>query len=247
MARRLRAPARTTLARARVVFGVPSALVLAGVLLSQSIVEIVLDHLTTWQSTLAWVGVWTVIALVAFDRWNRDLSGTIASTLGQSGQERLAARRGLVVVCGLDSDRPGSPTAKLLAACPNVEYLALIGTPETQMLGVAHRVVGELAPSMGVVMPATHVRVLEQGNNAQSVADFEQATTDAIGWMLRHGLDPDDIVVDTSCGRRAMGYGALIAAENHAVEVQYLACAWDPTTNTPVTGKEMFKVVRQHR
>ena len=245
---RLTTPARrgATLARARVVFGVPSTLVVAGFVLSQSLVSIILGLLPTWQAHLAWLAVCAVIALLAFRRWDRQVTDTLMTAhLGQAGTDRLTHRRGVVLILGLESAATTSSVAKLLAAATSLEYLALIGTPETQTRKVAPEVLGTLAPSLGRHIPAAQVRIFEQGNNAESVSDFVQATTDALAWMVRQGLEPHEIVVDTSDGRRAMGYGALVAAEHAGVEAQYLSLAWDPMHNRPVPGVEQFKVVRE--
>lgn len=243
---RTHAPSRPTLERARAVFGIPSVVVIAGFLLTESLVNIVINLLPNWQADAIWLAGCTAAALLAFDRWNRSVSSTLrADRLGRDGDDKLTGRRGLVIVLGLNSQAPTSPVAKLLAACPNLEYLALVGTPQTQSRNVARDILETLAPSLGRQVPAANVRVFEQGNNAQSVADFEQATRDAIAWMLRQGLEPHEVVVDTSDGRRAMGYGALVAAEQAGVEVQYLALEWDHMGNRPIPDQEMFKVVRE--
>lgn len=241
-----RARRRATLSRLKLIFGIPPFLAIAGYVLVESLIEIICGALPTWQAQLLWLGTLAAAALFAFHRWNTKVTRTLdASHLGRSGTDRLHTRRGLIVLLGLDSQREDGAVAKLLASTPNVEYLALLGTPETQSRHVAADIVEKLAPAMGHRIAASHVRIFEQGNNSQSVADFEQDTTDAIAWMLRQGLEAFEIVVDTSAGRRAMGYGALIAAENADVEVQYLALAWNHMANQPVPGAEMFKVGRE--
>jgi hypothetical protein len=242
----LRTPARATLSRLKVVFGIPSTLVITGFLLTQSVVSMVLDSIHGWQGHIIWLGSIAVVALLSFQRWDRNATATLtAAHLGQSGTDTLAARRGLVIIMGLDSQRSDSAVAKLLAAAPGVEYLTLIGTPETQLRKVAAGITGTLAPSLGRAVPATHVRIFEQGNNAQSISDFEQATTEALNWLERQGLEPHEIVVDVSEGRRPMGFGALVAANTAGVEAQYLSWAWNHLENRPIPGQEIFKVVRE--
>jgi hypothetical protein len=82
------------------------------------------------------------------------------------------------------------------------------------------------------------------GNNAESLPDIERSVGEAIAWMERHGVHESEIVVDVTKGRRAMEFGALIAADRTNVEVQYMAADWHHVDNKPRPGTQGFMVVR---
>ena len=167
-----------------------------------------------------------------------------AGSLDQPGSSRLAERRGVVVVVGLDSAEPGTTFLRLLETAEKVEYIALIATPQTEFRDVVPGMINRILPRSGRIVPPSRIRVWDQ-NSAESLTSVEQSVVEAIAWMVRHGLHASEIVVDVSKGRRSMQFGALIAADNCQVEVQYLAADWHHLDNRPRPGSEEFSVVRK--
>lgn len=215
---------------------------LFGELFAQEL-QLVLD--THTKTIAALVALAALMVLLAY-RWSARLPGASTSVAyGNSGTEKLSTRRAAIVLLGLDSAHPDSAAAALFAATPTLEYLALVGTRETAQMGVSTRLLTQVGPAAGLNVPEARTRVWEFGN-AESVADTEQATAEAIRWLIGRGLDPAEIVLDVSAGRRAMGYGAKDAADDAAVEAQYLAARWEPVTNRPVLGSSMFKIIKSY-
>lgn len=227
-------------------FGVGSSLVVAGFLLSQSLVQVVLDGLNArfgLGGELVWLGALARVALWVFVRWNASLAVNSSPSTG-APTANLASRRGLVVLTGLNSDRPDSATARLLASVPSLEYLVLVGTPQTRERKVAQKVVASLLPLAGHRLDRRHVRILTDAS-ADSVSGFEAATFEAVSWLGRAGLAPSDIIVDVSEGRRAMGFGALVAAQSLGVDTQFLANVYDDSGLHKLPWTD-FKTVSRH-
>lgn len=235
--------------RLRYIIGIPGALAVTTVIFSQMValeVETILDTHTEKLAVL--IGCATLMLLLAF-QWARALpseqhtSGT--GVYGTSGEGKLAARRGAVIVLGLDSAHPKSAAAHLLAQLPNLDYLALVGTPQTAEKKIAQNLLSMIAPACGRHLDPSHTRVWEFGA-AESISDTEEAVTEALRWMTGRGLRGAQLIVDVSSGRRAMTYGAKDAADEFEVETQYLASAWDPATNRPIPGTAMFKIIKAY-
>ncbi len=235
------------LSRLRRIAGIPSGLALAALATFYLLVNAV-----TYES--AEVGgaaaVWGVTALsmaataVLFARWQRSVAPVLWPALDQPGSSRLAQRRGVVVLVGLDSAEPGTTFLRMLATAIRIEYLALIATPQTELRAVVPIMITRLLPRSGRTVPASKIRVWDQ--NSESLTSVEQSVSEAIAWMTRHGLHPSEIVVDASKGRRSMQFGAMIAADHLTVELQYLAADWHQLDNRPRAGSEEFSVVREH-
>jgi len=238
---------RQTWRRLRRIMGVPSTLVVAAVGAFYLLINAI-----TWQTAESWgaSGVWTAtgiafaLTLLLFVRWHRQVAAAISPTLGRPGADKLADRRGAVVVVGLDSAEPGTTFLRLLGAAQQLEYLALVTTPQAASRGVLAALLAQVgrAPQ---ALPHQQIRLWDQVN-AERMADTEQAVTDAVEWMLRHGLHPSQLVVDVTKGRRPMQFGALIAAERAKVEVQYLAAEWHHLDDRPRPGSAEFTVVHTH-
>ena len=235
---------RTQLNRFRQIVGMPNALAIATLLFGQSLLQLLESATDTVLHQLAVLVALGAGVLFLYRRFMRAATDG-AAVMGQLSTAKLARRRGIVMLVGLDSDQPGSDVAQLLRTAGDAEYLAMLGTPETLKRGVVARIRNQLLPALGRSIPSNRIRVWEQNMNAESIADFEQSTRDAVAWMLRQGLSPEEIVVDVSAGRRPMAFGALTAAGALEVEVQYLAAPWDAGTNTPIRSQRAFKVVRE--
>ncbi len=239
---------RVALARLRYIAGVPSGVVLAAV----TTFYLLVNAATYWAAAAAGslgVGLTCVVGLAAtayaLHRWRRRFEpALLPAEIGQPGGVRLAARRGAVVLVGLDSAEPGTTFTRLLTTARDLEYLALVSTPQAEARGVHRAMIGKLMPLSGHALPSGRVRVWD-ANGAESLADVEQSVGEAIAWMGRHGLHPSEIVVDVTKGRRFMHFGALVAADRAQVEVQYLAAEWHHLANLPRTGRAGFTVVRE--
>ena len=232
-----------TLRRYRYVLGVPSLLLVLAALIVNTFAQVALDAIGPLYGQILWLA--SLCALAVFLAWRWDHKRTQALAVGQPATDKLAHRRAAVVLVGLDSCDPDGSLAKLLGQLENLEFLALVGTPQTAELGVPERILHQLLPATGVHLPPSAVRIW-QHCNAQSLADNDQSVAEAISWILRQGVPRDAIVVDISRGRRAMGYGALMAAEAERVEVQYLATAWDHIANAPIPNQEAFKLLKEY-
>jgi hypothetical protein len=233
--------------RLRRIMGVPSTLVLAAVGAFYLLINAI-----TWQSARSdgaagvWAGTGAAIALTALllVRYHRQVAAALAPALDRPGSDKLADRRGAIVLVGLDSADPGTTFLRLLATAEELEFVALVTTPQAVKRGVVTALEAQIqrAPQ---ALPHQQIRLWDRVN-AQAMADTEQAVTEAISWMLRHGLHPSQIVVDVTKGRRPMQFGALIAAERARIEVQYLAAEWHHLDDRPLPGSAEFTVVHTH-
>jgi len=240
---------RVALARIRHVAGVPSGLVAA----VAATFYLLVNALTSWSAAEfgEW-GLWATVVgsaaltTVLFVRWQHQFAASLDPLkLDQPGTAKLAARRGAVVLVGLDSADPGTTFTRLLATANRLEYLALIATPQSEVRGVMPALLGPLMAVSGRTLAVSNIRVWDR-NEAEAMGDIEQSVTEAVDWMQRHGLHASEIVVDVTKGRRSMAFGALIAADRAEVEVQYLAAAWHHLDNKPRAGTEGFSVVSEH-
>lgn len=237
---------RLALARIRHVAGIPSGLVAA----AAATFYLLVNALTSWSATeYGEPGVWATVVLsaalttVLFMRWQRRFAATLApARLDQPGTPKLAFRRGVIVLVGLDSAHPGTTFTRLLATAEQMEYLALIATPQAEVRGVVPALLGPLMALSGRDIASSRIRVWDR-NEAEAMGDVEESVTEAIGWMGRQGLHASEIVVDVTKGRRSMAFGALVAADRADVEVQYLAAEWHHLDNMPRPGTEGFRVV----
>ena len=240
---------RQALARIRYVAGIPSGLVVA----VAATFYLLVNALTAWSAAEAGeLGLWATVVVsaavttVLFVRWHHRFAASLdPAKLGQPGTAKLALRRGVVVLVGLDSADPGTTFTRLLATVEHLEFLALIATPQAEVRGVVPSLLGPLMAVSGRSMPASQIRVWDR-NEADAMGDVEHSVTEAIAWMLRHGLHASEIVVDVTKGRRSMAFGALIAANRADVEVQYLAAEWHHLDNKPRPGSEEFSVISEH-
>ena len=240
---------RQALARIRYVAGIPSGLVVA----VAATFYLLVNALTAWSAAEAGeLGLWATVVVsaavtaVLFVRWHHRFAASLdPAKLGQPGTAKLALRRGVVVLVGLDSADPGTTFTRLLATAERVEYLALIATPQVEVRGVVPALLGRLMAVSGRSIPASQIRVWDR-NGAEAMGDVEQSVTEAIAWMGRHGLHASEIVVDVTKGRRSMAFGALIGANRADVEVQYLAAEWHHLDNKPRPGSEEFSVMSEH-
>lgn len=233
--------------RLRRIMGVPSTLVLAAVSAFYLLINAI-----TWQTAKSdgELGVWAstgaviVLAGLLLLRYHRQVASALAPSLDRPGSDKLTDRRGAVVIVGLDSAEPGTTFLRLLATATKLEYVALVTTPQAVMRGVVTALEAQIQRAPQAL---THQQIrLWDRVNAQTMADTEQAVTEAINWMLRHGLHPSQIVVDVTKGRRPMQFGALIAAERAHIEVQYLAAEWHHLDDRPLPGSAEFTVVHTH-
>jgi hypothetical protein len=233
--------------RLRRIMGVPSTLVLAAVSGFYLLINAI-----TWQTAKSdgELGVWAstgaviLLAGLLLLRYHRQVASALAPSLDRPGSDKLTDRRGAIVIVGLDSAEPGTTFLRLLATATKLEYVALVTTPQAVMRGVAATLEAQLqrAPQ---AFPHQQIRLWDRVN-AEAMADTEQAVTEAINWMLRHGLHPSQIVIDVTKGRRPMQFGALIAAERARIEVQYLAAEWHHLDDRPLPGSAEFTVVHTH-
>jgi hypothetical protein len=231
--------------RFAVVFGIPSVMLALGIIFTESAVNILTGHLSI-RGDLIWLAALAAAILWLFSRYRNSYTAATRANTDPSDQAtstRLANKRALIVVMGLDSADPGSPLAALLSRFPTLDYLILLGTPETKALGVSSRVTHQLLAASGHNLPADHLWVLEQAES-HSLTDFELATRQAITWLLRHGVEVDQIVCDVTGGKRAMGFGVLTAADRAGVETHYLSARWDHLAKRPIPGSATWQVAR---
>jgi hypothetical protein len=226
------------------VAGVPSALAVSALLFAELAGQAITDALDSPTGLACGLALTGATTVMLYRRWEHAFtSASSRDDFGRSGNDKLARRRGLVLLLGLDSADPASAAAVLLARMPNLEFLALVGTPQTTEQKVPVRVLDRILPAAGHRLPSSHVRVWDFAN-AASISDAEQSTAEALRWLTGRGLAPAEIVVDISAGRRPMTYGAKDAADAAEVEAQYLAEEWDTVNNEPIAHTRHFKIVR---
>jgi hypothetical protein len=232
--------------RFKAALGIPGLLAVTAIVFAELLGTEAQLLLNTHHEVLGTLGAMAGLMMFLAYRWVSQLPDAVgAHAYGNEGTGKLPQRRGLVLLVGLDSAKPSSAAAQLLSKLPNLEYVAYMGTTGTAEHGVVSALADKIAPAAGVNLAPGHERRWEFAH-AESVAQNEQGVTEAILWMIGRGLDPSEIIVDTSAGRRAMAYGAKDAADEHHVETQYLAPAWDTAANVPIAGTERFKIIREY-
>jgi len=235
--------------RVRNVLGVRNAIIVVGFLAANSNLDIIESFVIErgWEARLGWLVLIDVLLVVCVLRLigrarSADPGDNVhPDAMGVRGDRQLAGRRAAVVVMGLDSDRPDSALSRLLARSDRLEFLALLGTPETRAARITDHIPRLLALH-GRELPAAQIRVWDE-NHALSVADFAESATEALGWLARHDVRPEDVVADISAGRRPAGFGVVQAADTVRVESQYLACRWDHEANRPLPDQLSFRLV----
>lgn len=186
-----------------------------------------------------WTGVLVLVLMVCIVAWGRSFDKK-SKVFQASHDVSVGHRRGAIVLVGLRSHEPGSALRKLLTHAGSLEYLALIGTPQTAEAQILKAVVEDIES-----IPISHIRIWEHGH-AEDMEDFEACTTEAINWLRSKGLEKHEIVVDVTAGRRAMGFGAIIAATQSGIEAHELRFGWDTMANMPLNDEGTFTVVKKH-
>jgi hypothetical protein len=235
--------------RVRNVLGVRNAIIVVGFLAANTNVDIIDSFVTerSWAFRLAWLVlvdtlvVVYVLRLIGRARSADPGDNVHPDAMGVRGDRQLAGRRAAVVVVGLDSDQPDSALSRLLARADRLEFLALLGTPETRAGKITEQIPRLLAMH-GREIVAANIRIWDE-NHALSVADFAESATEALGWLARHGVGPEEIVADITAGRRPSGFGVVQAADSVRVESQYLASRWDHEANRPRPDQLSFRLV----
>jgi hypothetical protein len=232
--------------RIKVVFGIPSVILVLGVLFSQSLIGVLTARLT-FLGDVIWLSLVGAVALYAFLRYRRSYLASakrMATRVIDGSTGRLDSKRALICVIGLESGRATSPLALLLSQLPHLDYLVLLGTPESKALGVSSVITHELLASAGFVLPPSHVLISEQGDS-YSMEDFDLAARQAVSWLTNKGVALNEIVCDITAGKRAMGFGVLLAADRTGVEVQYRDSNWDHHAKSHVPGRLIWKTVSE--
>ena len=235
--------------RDRNVLGVRNAIIVVGFLAANTNVDVIDSFITdrSWAFRVAWLVLVNTLLIVYVLRLigrarSADPGDNVhPDVMGVRGDRQLAGRRAAVVVVGLDSDKPDSALSRLLARAERLEYLALLGTHETRAAKLTEQVPRLLAMH-GRELPAANIRIWDE-NHSLSVADFAESATEALGWLARHDVAPEEIVADISAGRRPAGFGVVQASDTVRVESQYLACRWDHEANRPVPDELSFRLV----
>lgn len=226
------------------ILNVPRLEVLAVVLLAEMFSIILQNTFVTTQAQVAGIGVVIAVLLYQAHRMVRKSNQAVVTHVGVPGNRKVSNRKGVIALVGLDSAQDNSSMVKLLALARNMEYFALVGTPETKQTGVIDAITAKLMPAANIDLDDSHLSIVEWCN-AESVESTNRAVSNAIEWMIQRGIAPKDIVVDITKGRRHMHFGAVAAAMTHGVEVQYLALAWDTRIDKPIKGQESFKIIAE--
>jgi hypothetical protein len=237
---------RTEWRRLRAAFGIPSAIIVVGAVFAQTLVTVITNHLDVrgdliWLATLAAAGLWL------FSRFEKGYAARLRNHpdgQASSADLRLASRQALVALIGLDSAAAEASLTTLLGNLPNLHYLVLLGTPETRAAGVAERIVTRSLAMAGLELDEDHILIMEHAR-ANEMSDFELATRQAVSWLLHAGVEAEAIVIDVTSGRRAMGFGALVAAERAGIDVQYLASDWDTLATHRTPGQLTWQLARE--
>jgi hypothetical protein len=232
--------------RMKVVFGIPSVVLLLGVLFSQSLIGVLTSHLSL-PGDIVWLAIVGGAALYVFVNYRRsftDSAKQMHTRVFDRSTARLDSKRALICVMGLESGRATSPLALLLSQLSHLDYLVLLGTPETKALGVSSQITHELLGASGFALGPDQVLIYEQGDS-YSMEDFELATRQAASWLIHQGVSAEEIVCDITAGKRAMGFGVLLAADHIGVEVQYRDSNWDHQSKRHVPGPLVWKTIHE--
>jgi hypothetical protein len=232
--------------RLRVAFGIPSVVLVLGVLFSQSLIGVLTTRLSLLGDAV-WLGTIGCAAIYVFLNYRRNFSASgqkMRARVIDGSTTRLGTKRALICVIGLESGRATSPLALLLSQLSRLDYLVLLGTPETKALGVSSQITHELLGASGFYLGSDQVLINEQGDS-YSMDDFDLSCRQAVSWLTHREVDADEIVCDITAGKRAMGFGVLLAADHVGVEVQYRDSNWDHTGRNRVPGRLVWKNIHE--
>lgn len=235
---------RISVLRFKTLVRVPGKLVVFATMFFAVVMETVMDLLPTLTMRAMMLLALGILVIYYFSKWEIPFRRD-AATFGHVDDGKLASRKGVVILVGLDSANADNPVIKLLKRVPHLERIALVGTPEVQERGIFDTIVQEFLPATGHNLEASRIKIWH-GGNADSVAASHEATEQALTWLLSEGYGPQELVVDITLGRRSMMLGADRAAVTLSVETQYLGQRWDHTANRPIPNSEAFKVVSEY-
>jgi hypothetical protein len=230
--------------RFKVAFGIPGVAIGLGMLFSQSFIGVLISRLSLtgdiiWLSIVASI---TLYVLVSYRRSFTAAGRQIKLRVIDGSTDRLGSKRALIAVMGLESGRASSPLALLLSQLSQLDYLVLLGTPETKALGVASQITHDLLGASGFTLASDQIEIFEQGDS-YSMEDFDLATRQAVNWLIHKGVTTSEIVCDITAGKRAMGFGVMLAADHIGVEVQYRDSNWDREAKSRVPGRLVWKTL----
>lgn len=228
--------------RFRVAFGIPSVVLVCGVLFTESFIGVLVNRLSLIGDVI-WLGIIGCAALYALLRYRHSFNSSgqkVRARVIDGSVTRLSTKRALICVIGLESGRSTSPLALLLSQLSRLDYLVLLGTPETKALGVSSQITHELLGASGFSLGPDQVLINEQGDS-YSMDDFDLSCRQAASWLIHRGVDTDEIVCDITAGKRAMGFGVLLAADHLGIEAQYRDSNLDHTGRNRVPGRLVWK------
>lgn len=131
---------KITLERAKHILGLPSILVIATILFANAFMQLLSDLFD--DSILLESILVAVLAAVVATCLMKTLAtlhsnvSQITNQIGQPGTLRMKNRKGLILICGLSSAETSSAAMKVLQVGESLEFVALIGTKETNGRGV---------------------------------------------------------------------------------------------------------------
>lgn len=128
------------------------------------------------------------------------------------------ARKAVVFTLGLNSDKPGS-VVDLVMKQLRPEFVGFLGSPATDAAGIV------LNLSRILSLPAEKVK--SESWEPTAIREGRIKTLLVLDWLMEKGLAVHDIVIDLTGGTATMSVAAFMAAEERAVDCQYIYSEWD--------------------
>ena len=157
--------------------------------------------------------------------------GAVCSSLELSG------KRGAVLTVGLDSTDSANGYWGLLdlGRFADLQYLVLIGSPQTAAAKVCDYLVNHVFPAAGVSLSPEQVLVLEDGP-AGRLAHAKVNAEVGLRWLFGHGLAPSEVVAVVSHNKFGTRFQVASTASVFGVESMYYTDEFE-------SGRWSFKIL----
>lgn len=146
------------------------------------------------------------------------------------GEASTVPRKGLIFTVGLQTD-----TAAYCLEYQKPNFVGFLCSEQTM------RTAKTLLASHSFSEDSCHQEIVDP----HDVADVRAKTLFTIDWMLRKGLGTEDIAMDPTGGLTSMSLGALSAAQERAIDCQYLMSKYNEH-NRPIRGTQRLVFISRY-